>query len=102
MTRSNERHVPVLLTEAMQYLAVGAGSTIVDCTLGLAGHSAEIIRRLGPKGRLIGFDRDPQALALAREKLDRVCEELSSEAPEITLIGEAFSAAPLHIKPGMV
>ena len=102
MTRSNERHVPVLLTEAMQYLAVRAGSTIVDCTLGMAGHSAEIIRRLGPKGRLIGFDRDPQALALAREKLDRVCEELGTEAPEITLIGEAFSAAPLHIKPGTV
>ena len=99
---TNERHVPVLLTEAMQYLQVRAGATVVDCTLGLAGHSAEIARRLGQKGKLIAFDRDPEAMALAKEKLDRVCDELGSEAPEIELIGEAFSAAPMHVKTGTV
>src|ERR1700675_353755 len=102
MTTGIERHVPVLLTEAMQYLAVQPGSTVVDCTLGLAGHSSEIVRRLGPKGKLIAFDRDPEAMALAKEKLDRVCEELGSEAPEVRLIGEAFSSAPLHIEAGSV
>jgi 16S rRNA (cytosine1402-N4)-methyltransferase len=102
MTRSTERHVPVLLTEAMEYLRVRAGSTILDCTLGLAGHAAEVVRHLGPNGRLVGFDRDPQALALAREKLHRVCNELGSEAPAVTLIGEAFSAAPLHVAPASV
>ena len=93
MTKSNERHVPVLLTEAMEYLQVKAGSTIVDCTLGLAGHSAEIVRRLGPGGTLIAFDRDPEALALAKETLDQVCAELGSEAPRVTLVGDAFSEA---------
>jgi 16S rRNA (cytosine1402-N4)-methyltransferase len=90
--------VPVLLTEAMEYLNVRAGTTVVDCTLGLAGHASEVVRRLGPKGKLIGFDRDPEALVLAKEKLDRVCEELGSQAPTVTLIGEAFSAAPLHVQ----
>ncbi|HEY1984219.1 MAG TPA: 16S rRNA (cytosine(1402)-N(4))-methyltransferase RsmH [Terracidiphilus sp.] len=102
MTRSNERHVPVLLTEAMEYLQVRAGSTVVDCTLGLAGHAAEVVKRLGPHGTLIGFDRDPAAMTLAKEKLDQVCEELGSQAPTVTLIGEAFSAAPLHVKPGSI
>jgi 16S rRNA (cytosine1402-N4)-methyltransferase len=102
MTKSNERHVPVLLIEAMEFLQVKAGSTIVDCTLGLAGHASEIVRRLGPKGTLIAFDRDPEALALAKEKLDHVCAELGSEAPTVTLVGEAFSEAPLHVKAASV
>src|SRR3954447_10728228 len=100
MSRSSQRHVPVLLKEAIEYLQVRPGSTILDATLGLAGHAEEIVRRLGPTGRLIGFDRDPQALALAKERLDRVCEELGEQAPAVELIGEAFSAAPLHVTPG--
>jgi 16S rRNA (cytosine1402-N4)-methyltransferase len=79
---------------------VRPGSTILDATLGLAGHSEAIVRQLGQGGRLIGFDRDPQAMTLAKERLDRVCEELGSQAPAIELIGEAFSAAPLHVAPG--
>ena len=102
MTRSSERHVPVLLNEAIEYLQVRPGSTILDCTLGLAGHASEIVRRLGPAGKLIGFDRDPQALGLARDRLDEVCRELGSQAPMVTLIGEAFSAAPLHVAPASV
>jgi 16S rRNA (cytosine1402-N4)-methyltransferase len=74
----------------------------VDCTLGLAGHSSGILRLLGPEGHLIGFDRDPEALALAREKLDGVCEELGSQAPRVTLIGEAFSSIPQHVQPASV
>jgi 16S rRNA (cytosine1402-N4)-methyltransferase len=102
MTTEIERHVPVLLTDAMQYLALRPGSTVVDCTLGFAGHSSEIVRRLGPKGKLIAFDRDPEAMALAKEKLDRACEELGSEAPQVTFIGEAFSSAPMYIEAGSV
>src|SRR5215469_2432881 len=100
MTSSSSRHVPVLLHEAIEYLQVRPGSTILDATLGLAGHASEIVRRLGPAGRLIGFDRDPQAMALAKERLDKVCEELGGQAPAIELIGEAFSAAPVHVASG--
>ncbi len=102
MTRSSERHVPVLLKEAIEYLQIKPGSTVVDCTLGLAGHAAEIVNNLGPSGRLIGFDRDPAALELAREKLDRVVASMGVNAPGVTLIHEAFSAAPLHVKAGSV
>ena len=99
MTNPNVRHVPVLLTETLEFLRVQPGSTIADCTLGLAGHSAEIARRLGPKGRLIAFDRDPEALALAKARLDEVCAELGDQAPQITLIGEAFSSIEQHVEP---
>jgi 16S rRNA (cytosine1402-N4)-methyltransferase len=75
---------------------------VVDATIGLAGHSSGIARLLGPQGHLIGFDRDAEALALAKEKLDRICEELGSQAPRITLIGEAFSSITRHLQPGSV
>jgi 16S rRNA (cytosine1402-N4)-methyltransferase len=102
MTSRNERHVPVLLNFAIDFLNVRGGGTYVDCTLGMAGHAAEIVRRLGPTGRLIGFDRDPEALALAKAKLDQVCEELGSQAPRITLVGEAFSSIAGHVEPASV
>jgi 16S rRNA (cytosine1402-N4)-methyltransferase len=102
MTSEKQRHVPVLLTEAIGYLQVRAGSTILDCTLGLAGHAVEILRQLGPAGRLIGFDRDPEALGLATERLDGVRAELGSQAPAVELVGEAFSEAPLHVARGSV
>jgi 16S rRNA (cytosine1402-N4)-methyltransferase len=102
MTSRNERHVPVLLNFAIDFLNVRGGGTYVDCTLGMAGHAAEIVRRLGPTGRLIGFDRDPEALALAKAKLDQVCEELSSQAPQVTLVGEAFSSIAGHVEPASV
>jgi 16S rRNA (cytosine1402-N4)-methyltransferase len=100
MSRQSERHVPVLLQDAIQFLNVRAGSVIADCTLGLAGHATEIIRRLGPQGRLIGFDRDPEALELAKSRLDQVVQELGSQAPHIELIGEAFSSISTHVEPG--
>ena len=99
MTKSTERHVPVLFQETIDSLRVRPGGTYVDCTLGMAGHAAGIARLLGPKGRLIGFDRDPEALELAKAKLDRVCEELGAEAPQITLVGEAFSSIEEHVEP---
>jgi 16S rRNA (cytosine1402-N4)-methyltransferase len=102
MTSPTERHVPVLLQEVLQYLAVRPGSTVVDCTLGLGGHSSEIVRRLGPQGRLIAFDRDPQAMELAMARLDSVLSELGSQAPKVEFIGEAFSSAPRHLEPGSV
>jgi 16S rRNA (cytosine1402-N4)-methyltransferase len=102
MTKSNERHVPVLFHEAIDFLRVRAGGTYVDCTLGLAGHAEGIARLLGAQGRLIGFDRDPEALELARERLDRVCEELGSQAPQLTLVGEAFSSVAEHVQPASV
>jgi 16S rRNA (cytosine1402-N4)-methyltransferase len=102
MTKSTERHVPVLLKEAIDFLRVRAGGTCVDCTLGLAGHAEAILKLLGPHGHLIGFDRDAEALELAKERLARVSSELGSEAPKVTLIHEEFSSIASHVKPASV
>jgi 16S rRNA (cytosine1402-N4)-methyltransferase len=99
MTEAKLRHAPVLFEEALSYLRVRPGTTVADCTIGLAGHASGIARLLGPRGHLIGFDRDQDALALAREKLDEVCRELGSQAPRVTLIGEAFSSIGRHLEP---
>ena len=93
------QHVPVLLDEVMTYLNVRPGGVYVDATLGFAGHSSEIARRLGPKGTLIAFDRDPEAMRLARERLDALREELGAEMPEIRLVPKAFSEAASEIEP---
>lgn len=102
MTISKQRHVPVLFQEVIDFLRVRPTGTYVDCTLGLAGHSEGIVRLLGPEGHLIAFDRDPEALELAKERLDRVCGELGDQAPKVTLIAEAFSSIARHIPAGSV
>ncbi|HTJ29367.1 MAG TPA: 16S rRNA (cytosine(1402)-N(4))-methyltransferase RsmH [Acidobacteriaceae bacterium] len=100
MTNQNERHTPVLSQDVIRYLAVREGGTYLDCTLGYAGHASQIARLLGPKGHLIGFDRDPEALELARNRLAKLAEELGDRMPKLTLIGEAFSKAAEHVAPG--
>ena len=62
-------HVPVLLKEAIDFLAVRRGGTYIDATVGLGGHSFEIAKRLGAPGHLIGFDKDPAALGIAERVL---------------------------------
>jgi 16S rRNA (cytosine1402-N4)-methyltransferase len=58
-------HVPVLAAEALEALAIQPAGTYVDGTFGRGGHSREILTRLGPQGRLIALDRDPDAEAAA-------------------------------------
>lgn len=87
------RHVPVLLQPAIRYLNIRRGGSIVDATLGYAGHASEIARRLGPEGKLIGFDRDPEALALARQRLEALREELGADMPQVVLHDVEFSNA---------
>jgi 16S rRNA (cytosine1402-N4)-methyltransferase len=102
MTQQIARHVPVLFQDALDFLCVRPGGTYVDCTLGLAGHAEGIMRQLGPGGRLIGFDRDPEALELAMARLVKVVEEMGSQAPQFTFIGEAFSQIGKHVEPASV
>jgi 16S rRNA (cytosine1402-N4)-methyltransferase len=87
------RHVPVLLQIAIRMLNVRRGGVVVDATLGNAGHGSEIARRLGPEGTLIGFDRDPQAMELAKQRLEALREELGAEMPRVVLHDVEFSQA---------
>ncbi len=95
-----KRHIPVLLDEALDFLKVRAGGTYADATLGLAGHSSAIVRQLGPAGRLICFDRDPDAMAKGRARLEEVLAELGSEAPAVEFQPRAFSEAAAAIEAG--
>src|ERR1700761_2629447 len=92
-------HIPVLLQEAIDFLAVRRGGTYVDATLGLGGHSFEIARRLGREGTLIGFDKDPAALERARRKLSDVPEELQNDWPQIRYEHGSFARLGELIKP---
>jgi 16S rRNA (cytosine1402-N4)-methyltransferase len=63
-------HQPVLLSEAIEALAIRPDGVYVDATFGRGGHSREILARLGPAGRLIAFDRDPEAERAAHDIAD--------------------------------
>lgn len=65
-------HVPVLLDEVLSVLNPRPGQTVVDCTLGFAGHAAELLRRVGLTGRVIAFDADPTHIAAAEATLTAV------------------------------
>lgn len=69
MNTENFNHIPVLLNEVIEGLNIKKNGIYVDGTLGGAGHSLEICKKLSPQGRLIGIDRDVEALACAKEKL---------------------------------
>ncbi len=96
MTDSSYRHITVLLDEAVEGLAVRADGCYVDGTFGRGGHSRLILHKLGPGGRLLGFDKDPLAIAtgeaLAAEDgrfvvVQRSFAELSDEAAVRGLAG---------------
>jgi len=74
MSAATPTHRAVLAAEALEALALRPDGIYVDGTFGRGGHSRLILERLGPQGRLIALDRDPQAVAAARAIGDaRVC-----------------------------
>jgi 16S rRNA (cytosine1402-N4)-methyltransferase len=76
------KHVPVLLKEAIDFLAVRRGGTYIDATVGLGGHSYEIAKRLGAPGHLIGVDKDPQALEIAERVLGGSSLTVGQDQPD--------------------
>jgi 16S rRNA (cytosine1402-N4)-methyltransferase len=77
MTAPSPVHVPVLLRETIDLLAVREGGTYIDCTTGLGGHSYEIASRMGASGRLLCLDQDSEALEFARAKLAPIGRRVS-------------------------
>ena len=73
-------HITVLLDEAVEALAIKPDGVYVDCTFCRGGHSRRILEQLGPDGRLVALDRDPQAIAAGQAIAD----------PRFTLIHRAF------------
>jgi len=69
-------HKPVLLRECLEWLNIRPDGTYVDCTLGGAGHSVEILKRLDCNGLLIGLDQDEDALKVSKARLEVEAKEL--------------------------
>src|SRR5439155_15453154 len=65
-------HRPVLLDEVLAVLDPRPGQVAVDCTLGFGGHAVELLKRVGPTGKLIGIDLDADNLPHARSRLEAV------------------------------
>jgi len=63
-------HIPVLPAEVLEGMNPQAGDTVVDGTLGGGGHTIELLKRIGPTGRLLGFDRDPAAVEETRSRIE--------------------------------
>lgn len=83
-------HRSVLLEECMDYLQPTSGGIYVDGTLGLGGHSAEILRRSAPDGRVVAFEWDESALG-------RSAERLQEYAPRLTIIRRNFAELVLGL-----
>ena len=66
-----EGHLPVLVDEVVTSLAVGAGSSVADCTVGGGGHAERLLEATSPDGRLLGIDADRAAIAEAERVLAR-------------------------------
>lgn len=84
-------HISVLLEETIRELHIRSEGTYVDGTIGGAGHSYEVCRRLNDRGKLFGFDQDEDAIAAASERLKEYGDR-------VTIIRSNFSRMPEELK----
>ena len=86
-------HRPVLLAETLHLFNLQPDQVIVDCTVGWGGHSAELLKAVGPEGKLIGLDLDAENLANARERLDAIGLPYNLHHLNFAGIGQALNAS---------
>ena len=94
-------HVPVMLRETIDFLNVRPEGNWIDATLGAGGHAKEILKRLG-SGRLLGLDRDPQALAVARQELAAFGDKVIMQHGNFAQIDVLHAASGLPPVDGVV
>lgn len=83
-------HLPVFRELACSYLVTDADGLYVDGTLGGGGHAAEVLKKLSFRGKVLGFDKDEEAIEHCRLKF---AQELQNEGSRLILINESFSKA---------
>lgn len=89
------QHISVLLEETLDHLNLRAGQTVVDCTLGLGGHSEVILEKIGSNGTLIAFEQDEENLKIAKSKLDTLNSKIGAK---IQLIHDNFENFENYVK----
>jgi 16S rRNA (cytosine1402-N4)-methyltransferase len=94
-------HTPVLLQEVMEWLRIRPDGTYIDATVGLGGHAVEIAKQL-KSGRLIGIDRDAQALEIARERLKGFEERVTLMQSRFSKIDEVARGLKLGPADGIL
>jgi 16S rRNA (cytosine1402-N4)-methyltransferase len=85
-------HIPVLAKEVMQALSPCPGEIVADCTVGYGGHALEFMKRIGPTGRLIGFDVD-------QDELERTRQRLAQESTPVSLHRSNFAGIAKALGP---
>lgn len=76
------KHIPVLLNEVLEGLKINPSGFYLDCTLGGAGHSSEIVKKLNKNSVLIGFDKDVEAITASAEKLNKIANVIYYDSIE--------------------
>ena len=87
MVLTAARHQPVMVDRVAELLRPRPGGTYLDATLGLGGHAERLLEASAPDGRVVGLDRDPAALALARDRLAWAGDRLQAVAASFEDLG---------------
>jgi 16S rRNA (cytosine1402-N4)-methyltransferase len=102
MVLTAARHQPVMLDRVAELLRPRPGGTLIDATLGLGGHAERLLEASAPDGRVVGLDRDPAALALARERLAWAGDRLVAVAASFDELAEVAGRIGLAAVDGVL
>jgi len=99
LTMSATTHIPALLEETIEALAVRSGGRYIDCTLGAGGHALAILEHSSPGGQLLGIDADPEAIAAARARLEAYQSStllINDNFINLRAIATKYGFSPVH------
>ena len=95
-------HRPVLVAQCLELLDAASGHLVVDATLGDGGHAEAILERTAPGGRLIGLDRDPDALRIAGARLGRFGARVTLEHASFRELGAVLARLAIRQVDGVL
>jgi 16S rRNA (cytosine1402-N4)-methyltransferase len=102
MVLTAARHQPVMVDRVAELLRPRPGRTYLDATLGLGGHAERLLEASAPDGRVVGLDRDPAALALARQRLAWAGDRLQAVPASFADLGEVAGRLGLTAVDGIL
>lgn len=102
MTSQDFIHISVMPKEIVDHLRLSDGSVVVDCTLGLGGHTALLAQNVGPRGKVIAIDRDRQSIELARPRLAEFADRIIFMHDDFRNIDRVLSQLKIEHVDGIV